>query len=297
MSDRPHRPDGSSARDPRESREHRGGGKGREGRPSSRGDRPGGNRRHSQRAGGNRQQDGKHGYNPNRRGFREERLERRAAEPDLPEGLELTDLDPMILQDLRVLSRDNADAVAGHILMAVELLDDDPDLALRHARAAKDRAGRVGVAREINGVVAYRSGQWKEALAELRAARRISGGPGLLALMADCERGLGRPEKAVELGRSEEARQLDPESRVELGIVVAGARADLGQHDSALVTLERLDPSLETTTLSGARLCYAYGDALLAVGRRDEAKTWFEHAAQIDTGETTDAAERVAELS
>lgn len=236
-------------------------------------------------------------FGPSRKNFREDRDQRRAAAPDLPEGIDPNDLDPMILQDLRVLSKENADAVARHMVMAMDLFEDEPKLALAHARAAKDRAGRVGIAREINGVVAYRAGEWKEALSELRAARRMSGGPGMLALMADCERGLGRPEKAIELGRSEEARQLDEESRIELAIVVAGARSDLEQHDSALVTLERLQPSLDSTDLAHARLSYAYGDALIAVGRADEAKPWFEHAARIDVDETTDAAERLAELS
>lgn len=262
-------------------------------------DRRGGgsNRKHAQRAGGRQERSESRQPGPSRQNFRDERNKSRAAAPDLPDGIDLSDLDPMILQDLRVLSKDNADAVAKHMVMAMELFEDQPTLALQHARAAKERAGRVGVAREINGIAAYRAEEWKEALSELRAARRMSGGPGLMALMADCERGLGRPEKAIELGRSPEARELDEESRIELAIVVAGARADLEQFDSALVTLERMQPSLETTTLAGARLCYAYADALIAVGRADEAKQWFEHAAKVDVDETTDAAERVAELS
>ena len=182
------------------------------------------------------------------------------------------------------------------MIMASDLLEDDPQLALRHARAAKNRAGRVGVVRETNGVVAYHAGEWKEALSELRAARRMSGGPGLLAVMADAERGLGRPEKALELGRTPEAEQLDNEGKIELAIVLAGARHDLGQHESALATLERLNPSLESEGYSQGRLSYAYADALLSLGRRDEAKTWFEHAAKLDEDELTDAEERIAEL-
>ncbi|GAB2517721.1 hypothetical protein GCM10027031_25280 [Corynebacterium atrinae] len=202
----------------------------------------------------------------------------------------------MVLQDLKVLSKDNAEGVAKHMIMAATLMEDDPQLALRHAQAAKNRAGRVAVARETNGIAAYRAGEWKEALAELRAARRMSGGPGLLAVMADCERGLGRPEKAVELGRSEEARQLDAEGKVELAIVVAGARLDMGQVDAAVVTLQRLEPSLDATGPIAARLSYAYADALAAAGRVDEAKTWFSHADKIDEDELLDAADRLEEL-
>lgn len=291
MSDRPSRDRNQSnnrkpARGERSDRSDRGG------RPDRRGGQ--GDRRHAQRAGEERSSSNRSA--PQRSGFREERLNKRMTEPDLPGDIDIHDLDPLVLQDLKVLSKDNAEGVAKHMIMAATLMEDDPQLALRHAQAAKNRAGRVAVARETNGIAAYRAGEWKEALAELRAARRMSGGPGLLAVMADCERGLGRPEKAVELGRSEEARQLDAEGKVELAIVVAGARLDMGQADSAVVTLQRLEPSLDSTGPIAARLAYAYGDALAAAGRIDEAKTWFAHADKIDEDELLDAAQRLQEL-
>lgn len=283
-----------------------GGGRG-EGRDGRRGDGRGrGERRGDGRRGEGRGRDGdrrrgrggvRHDRsNPRREGFREDRMAQKELEPDLPQGLEISDLDPSVLQDLKVLSKDNAERVAKHMLMATDLLYDDPQLALQHARAAKNRAGRVGVVRETNGVVAYHAGEWKEALSELRAARRISGGPGLLAVMADAERGLGRPEKALELGRSPEARELDEEGQIELAIVLAGARHDLGQHDSAVAQLQRLNPSLDSQGFEQARLSYAYADALLATGEKAEAKRWFEHVAKIDVDGMTDASERVAEL-
>lgn len=233
---------------------------------------------------------------PQRSGYREERINRRMTDPDLPSDIDITDLDPSVLQDLSSLSKENSEAVAKHLIMAATWLDDDPKLSLRHARAAKDRAGRVSVAREMNGIAAYRAGEWKEALAELRAARRISGGPGLLAVMADCERGLGRPEKAVELWRSEDAKELAPEDAIELAIVAAGARLDMGQADSAVVTIQRAQPNKDATGVAACRLSYAYGNALLEAGRKDEAKEWFQHASDIDEGDWTDAAERLAEF-
>ncbi|WKD57724.1 hypothetical protein CAPI_05880 [Corynebacterium capitovis DSM 44611] len=234
--------------------------------------------------------------NPRRQGYREDRMSQRLSEPDIPDDVDVNDLDRSVLQDLKVLSKDNAQRVAQHMIMAGTLLEDDPQLALRHARAAKNRAGRVGVVRETNGIVAYHAGEWKEALSELRAARRISGGPGLLAVMADAERGLGRPERALEIGRSPEARELDPDAKRELAIVLAGARHDLGQDEAALATLDRLQPSLESTEPSLARLSYAYADALLRLGRSDEAMQWFEHVAKIDLDGLTDAADRLEEL-
>ena len=232
---------------------------------------------------------------PQRSGYREERINRRMTDPDLPSDIDITDLDPSVLQDLSSLSKENSEAVAKHLIMAATWLDDDPQLSLRHARAAKDRAGRVSVAREMNGIAAYRAGEWKEALAELRAARRISGGPGLLAVMADCERGLGRPEKAIELWRSDDAKELAPEDAIELAIVAAGARLDMGQADSAVVTIQRAQPNKNDTGVAACRLSYAYANALLEAGRKDEAKEWFQHATDIDEGDWTDAAERLAE--
>ncbi len=299
MSDRPSRDRRSDDRrggDSHRPRRPQAGGRNDRGnrRDQDEGQNGGDQRRHAQRGGNDRPSHVRSG--PQRSGFREERLNKRLSEPDLPGDIDIADLDPMVLQDLRVLSKDNADAVAKHMIMAATLMAEDPQLALRHARAAKERAGRVAVARETNGIAAYRAGEWKEALSELRAARRMSGGPGLLAVMADCERGLGRPEKAIELSKSDEAKELDPESQVELAIVVAGARLDLSQPESAIVTLQRQNPDLNSTGPTAARLSYAYADALAAAGRTEEAREWFRHADKIDEDGLTDAAERLTEL-
>ena len=252
-------------------------------------------RRHSQRAGSGRNE-GQRRSGPSRPNFREERTAKRMKEPSLPQDITSRDLDPSILQDLRSLSKDNAEQVGRHMVMAATLMQDDPQLALQHARAAKERAGRVAVVRETCGIAAYHAGEWKEALAELRAARRMSGGPGLMAVMADCERGLGHPEKAIEIARSEELSRLDAASMVELAIVVAGARQDMGQVDAAVAELERQDLNPNRHGVSASRLFYAYADALAAAGRTAEARQWFEHAADADEDELLDAADRLHEL-
>ena len=252
-------------------------------------------RRHSQRAGSGRNE-GQRRSGPSRPNFREERTAKRMKEPSLPQDITSRDLDPSILQDLRSLSKDNAEQVGRHMVMAATLMQDDPQLALQHARAAKERAGRVAVVRETCGIAAYHAGEWKEALAELRAARRMSGGPGLMAVMADCERGLGHPEKAIEIARSEELSRLDAASMVELAIVVAGARQDMGKFDAAVAELERQDLNPSRHGVSASRLFYAYADALAAAGRTAEARQWFEHAADADEDELLDAADRLHEL-
>ncbi|WP_420811620.1 hypothetical protein [Nocardia mangyaensis] len=226
-----------------------------------------------------------------------ERRADRPEEPDLPEDVQASDLDPAVRRDLLSLDKNNAETVARHMVMAVELLDDDPRLALAHARAARQRAGRIAVVRETAGVVAYHAEEWAEALSELRTARRMSGGSGLLAVMADCERGLGRPERAIELGRSEEAQRLSGDEATELRIVVAGARMDLGQFDQAVVTLQTSDLDPARTGSAAARLFYAYADALVAAGRTDEGLQWFLNAAAADLDGETDAEDRATELT
>lgn len=181
--------------------------------------------------------------------------------------------------------------------MVARLLDEDPQLALAHARFARGKAGRVPSVREAAGLAAYHAGEWSEALADLRAARRLGCGPGRLAVLADCERALGRPERALEIARSPEVAQLGTDEAVELRIVAAGARRDLGQFDAAVVALQGPDLDTPGEELWRARLRYAYADNLLAAGREQDAITWFLAAADVDGEEATDAAERAVELS
>lgn len=220
----------------------------------------------------------------------------RPVEPTIDDDVSGHELDREVRGQLRGLSKEYADLVARHLVMAARLLDVDPDRALQHAMAAQRRAGRLGVVREAAGLAAYRAGRFAEALSELRTARRLTGSPVHLPVMADCERGLGRPERALDMAASQEAASLDREQRVELTIVAAGARHDLGQHEAAVVTLQL--PELRTKGRQPwqARLFYAYADALLTVGRDGEAKSWFQRADDADDAGETDAAERLAGL-
>ncbi|MDX6327002.1 MAG: hypothetical protein QOK15_3356, partial [Nocardioidaceae bacterium] len=208
-----------------------------------------------------------------------------------------TALDPAARRDLLGLQKDLAEAVARHLVAAGSLVDEDPQAALAHARYARRRASRIAVVREAAGIAAYHAGEWAEALAELRAARRMGGGPGHLAVMADVERAMGRPERAIEVARGPEARELGRETQVELAIVVAGARRDLGELDAAVVGLQipELDPTRRDPW--SARLFYAYADNLLAAGRESDALQWFVHAVDADADGQTDADVRVAELT
>ncbi len=190
----------------------------------------------------------------------------------------------------------NADAVAKHLVMAGRLLDEDPETAYQHAVAARDRAGRIGAVREAAGIAAYLTGRYAEALAELRAARRISGDQSMWPVMADCERGLGRPEKALAMASAPEVTQLDASGRAEMLIVASGARRDLGQPEAAALLLQGPELQAGRRKAWSGRLFYAYAEALLACGRDAEALDWFGHAADADLAGETDADERLAEL-
>ena len=207
------------------------------------------------------------------------------------------ELDAEVRRDLRGLQKETAETVARHLVAAGSLVDDDPGQALAHARYARYRASRIALVREAAGIAAYHAGEWAEALGELRAARRMGGGPGHLAVMADIERALGRPERALDLARGPEARELDRSEAIELSIVAAGARRDLGELDAAVVGLQlpELDPARRDPW--SARLFYAYADNLAAAGREPDAVQWFMHAADADEEAETDAAARLAELT
>ncbi|MER6514019.1 hypothetical protein ABT158_44885 [Nonomuraea sp. NPDC001636] len=202
-------------------------------------------------------------------------------------------------EELRSLPGDLSDLVGRHLVAAERALEeDDPDKAHEHTKVARRFAARIGVVREAAGIVAYRAGHFSEALSDLRAARRMTGSDAYLPVMADCERGLGRPERAIDLVRSPEAERLDRAGRIELTIVESGARRDLGQQDAAVITLQRLpelrDPQPKPWS---ARLAFAYADALADAGHQEAATDWFARAMAFDEDGETDAAERYAELT
>jgi tetratricopeptide (TPR) repeat protein len=175
-------------------------------------------------------------------------------------------------------------------------LAEDPERAYGYAQAAKRLAARVGVVREACGIAAYQTGRWAEALAELRAARRMTGRDDYLPVMADCERALGRLDRALALVREAKAGELGRAMQIELRIVESGIRRDQGLPEAAIVALQV--PELTSGRLRpwSARLFYAYADALLAAGRTEEARDAFARAARADTSSETDAADRLAEL-
>lgn len=178
--------------------------------------------------------------------------------------------------------------VAAHFLE-----ESDQETALAHARFAARLGGRVGVVRETYGVFAYRAGDFRTASRELRTSLRITGRTDVLPMIADSERGLGRPERALDIAASQDASSLGVDAAIELMIVVAGAYADTGDIGTALRTLEIPALRHKVDGRWQVRLWVAYADLLERADRPEEASRWITLAADADTEGLTDAAERL----
>ncbi len=219
-------------------------------------------------------------------------------EPDTPQDADLRELPRAVRAELRGLTPELAQIVGAHLLMAGQLISTDPKLAYAHAEAARRRAARLSVTREATGEAAYAAGEYHVALHEFRALRRMKGGVEYVAAMADCERALGRPDKALKLIREGLDEKPDFGQRVELRLVEAGARIDLGQTPEALRLLKHeIEASAGRGTRGArARLRYGYADLLEQTGDTESAEKWFAAAAALDTEGETDAGDRVAAL-
>jgi tetratricopeptide (TPR) repeat protein len=220
----------------------------------------------------------------------------RLPEPPLPPDLPAAELDRATRTELRGLPESLAERITQHLVAAGLLIDDDPEGAHRHAWYARSLAPRLALVREAAGLTAYRIGDYAAALAELRAVRRMTGDAAHLPVMADSERGLGRPERALALAKDPDVSRLEPAARVELAIVASGARRDLGQAEAAVVGLQGAALDSDRIEPWTPRLWYAYAEALLAAGRRDDAQRWFESVAAIEEDDETDASARAADL-
>ncbi len=188
------------------------------------------------------------------------------------------ELDRAAWRELKALTKENAEWVAGHLVMASRVVDEDPERAHQHALAAARRAGRIPVVRETVGITAYLTGDFALALRELRTYRRLSGSNDQLPLMVDCERGLGRPDRALELAGDVVRATLPVPVQVELAIARSGARLDMNQPQLALAELEIPQLTPDTAYSFSPALFDSYAVVLAELGRDDEAELWGERA-------------------
>ena len=177
--------------------------------------------------------------------------------------------------------------------MASRLIDDDPALAHQHALAASRSAGRIAIVRETVAITAYAIGDFALALRELRTHRRISGSDEQLPLIVDSERGVGRPDRALEEGRAVDRSPLPTAVRAQLAIAMSGARLDLGEPERALQELDIPEADPDRAFEWSPALFAARAAVLEELGRDDEAAEWFRRA-EI-AAEALDAAAGVAD--
>lgn len=202
--------------------------------------------------------------------------------PLIPDEITEKDLELGLRVQLKTLTPENAERVARHLAMVGLLIDQDPQLAHEHALAAAGRAARIALVRETVGITAYTVGDFAVALRELLTFRRISGSNDQLPLMVDCERGLGRPDRALELGRSVDRAQLLPGVRVNLAIAMSGARLDRGENELALAELQIPELNPEKVFAYSVPLFFAYADTLEILGKDAESKRWATLAERAD---------------
>jgi len=195
--------------------------------------------------------------------------------------------------ELKGVAPEAAHVVGGHLRMAALLVDDDPATALKHALAAKRRAGRLQVVREAVAEAAYAAEDFRLASSEYQALRRMTGDENVVPVLADCQRALGKPAAALDLLADADTSKMNTDQRIEAVIVAAGARQDLGQVDEAQRLLRDAIASRRGGRIGQARLRYAYASVLEASGDSTAARTWFVAASELDQSTAADAQRRV----
>lgn len=196
---------------------------------------------------------------------------RRPGEPKMPKGIEWSMLSTDDRERLRGLSKEHAENIGLHILAAYTLEERDPELALEHAKWVAHQASRIDFARETLAFVAYRQGDYKLALREFRTAFRMNGFLDYLPFIADCERGMGEPKKAIETAMSDDAKYLRGESKAEMFLVYAGALGDLELWDKAIEIVHTLGRSKGLAGEYRMRAVQAEQYFIEQAGRSDEA--------------------------
>lgn len=227
------------------------------------------------------------------------RDENREKSPIIPDAITPNDLDLGVRVQLKTLTPENAEMVARHLAMVGLLIDQDPELAHKHALAASRRAGRIGVVKETVGVTAYTVGDYALALRELLAHRRITGSNDQIPLIVDSERGMKRPDRALKMAREVDRKSLPASVRVNLAIVTSGARLDLGENELALAELEIPELNPAKVFDYSPPLFRAYAETLDVLGRKAETAKWHDLAIRAEAalaGEPDDVLEVIEEI-
>ncbi len=217
--------------------------------------------------------------------------------PLIPSEITPEDLDMGVRVQLKTLTAENAEMVARHLAMVSLLINDDPQLAHKHALAASRRASRLAVVHETLGLTAYATGDFALALRELLTHRRLSGSNDQLPIIVDSERGMGRPERALEAVSGVDRTKLPVGVRINLAVALSGARLDLGQAKLAKQELEIKELSPKQVFEQSPLLFRSYAEVLRELG--DDGSEWdtladrAERAISEAAGEVFDLVEEI----
>lgn len=209
--------------------------------------------------------------------------------PMIPPEITAEDLDISARVQLKTLSEENAEWVARHLAMTSLLIDSDPELAHKHAQAALNRAGRLAIVHETVGITAYTIGDYALALRELLTHRRLTGSNEQIPLIVDCERGMERPQRAMDAARDVDRKELSKGVRINLAIALSGARLDMGQPELALEELEIAELSPKGIIPQSINLFRAYADCLDELGK--DSSKWTELANRAERSFAEQSAE------
>ncbi|MCI1983751.1 MAG: hypothetical protein LKJ47_03125 [Bifidobacteriaceae bacterium] len=200
----------------------------------------------------------------------------------MPAGMEWAMLSKDEKLRLRSLSKEHAENIGLHMLAAYSLEEENPEQALEHAQWIAKQASRVDIARETLAFISYRAGDYKTALKEFRTARRMNGEIDYLPFIADSERGVGHPEKAIEIALSDDAKDLEGDSKAEMLLVFAGAYADLGKVEQAIKIVDTLGKSKGVSGGYRMRAIQAEQNFLDQAGRHDESMALESEAERLE---------------
>lgn len=207
-----------------------------------------------------------------------------------------------LARDVQRAAGDDAVAtrVLQHLTIALAALDArDGATAAPHLLWVKGRFPRLAAVREALGVALYLEEDYRAALSELAAHRRLTGSVAHNHLVADAHRALGEGEDRIP-GLVEAMEQPDAEveeaARVEGRIVWASWLADGGDLGAARSVLAAvLDDSPAVVEEHHLRAWYVAGDLAERAGDDRQAQRWFGAIASSSEGffDTEDRLERL----
>lgn len=127
----------------------------------------------------------------------------------------------------RSTPKDRRQPALNHLTAAMESFANERyPAASADLRKAKELSPRSATVRELLGLSAYRSGNWEEALRELRTFRRITGDLIHYPVEMDCLRALHRPDDVIKAWDRLQGYDISPMVNHEARVVYASFLLD-----------------------------------------------------------------------